>query len=97
MSWVQNILHSLVLLFLVSGYGYFSLTTISLMCNLINFRTGAPIEAKGSAILNDPFDPLKPGELIVNFDSQPSFSKFLLEHEEFKIRAKFNFSTSYLN
>ena len=38
-------------------------------------RTGAPIEAKGSAILNDPFDPLVPGELIVNFEDQPSFSR----------------------
>ena len=39
------------------------------------FRTGAKIEAKGNAVLNDPFDPLVPGELVVNFDSQPSFSK----------------------
>ena len=38
--------------------------------------TGAPQEAEGTAILNNPTDPSVPGELIVNFDSQPSFSKF---------------------
>ena len=53
--------------------------------NICISRSGAPIEAKGSAILNDPFDPLKPAELIVNFESQPSFSK------TFSVLIHFNF------
>ncbi len=40
-------------------------------------RTGAKQVAKGSAVLNDPFDPLVPGELVVNFEEQPAFSKFV--------------------
>merc|ERR1712062_859452 len=48
---------------------------IEVINKAINSITGAPIEAKGSAILNDPFDPLVPGELIVNFEDQPSFSR----------------------
>ena len=39
------------------------------------FRTGSPQRAEGNAVLNNPSDPQKPGELIVNFDAQPSFSK----------------------
>jgi hypothetical protein len=47
-------------------------------CNkkIINFRNGAKQVAKGNAVLADPLNPYVPGELIVNFDSQPSFSKF---------------------
>ena len=42
----------------------------------IYFRNGAKQVAKGNAVLADPLNPYVPGELIVNFDSQPSFSKF---------------------
>ena len=40
------------------------------------YRTGAKQVARGNAVLADPDNPYSPGELIVNFDSQPSFSKF---------------------
>ena len=42
----------------------------------IYFRNGAKQVAKGNAVLADPLNPYVPGELIVNFDSQPAFSKF---------------------
>ena len=48
----------------------------SLVIKRINFRNGAKQVAEGNAVLADPLNPYVPGELIVNFDSQPSFSKF---------------------
>jgi len=57
-----------------TGYGN-SGPTIVVFNEAVNQLTGAPIEAKGTAVLNDPNDPQTPGELVVNFDAQPSFTR----------------------
>ena len=42
---------------------------------LQNFSKGTPNSAEGSAVLGEPSNPSRPGKLIVNFDSQPSFAR----------------------
>jgi len=48
---------------------------IEVINQAVNTFTGASQEAEGTAILNNPTDPSVPGELIVNFDSQPEFTR----------------------
>ena len=40
-----------------------------------NSSKGTPNSAVGSAVLGEPSNPSRPGKLIVNFDSQPSFAR----------------------
>jgi len=56
---------------LPSEYG----VVIEVINQAVNTITGASQEAEGTAILNNPTDPSVPGELIVNFDSQPEFTR----------------------
>lgn len=48
---------------------------IEIVNRAVNQLNGSPQIAKGSAVLNDPFEPLGLAELVVNFEDQPAFSK----------------------
>merc|ERR1712223_410936 len=56
------------------GYGKYQLK-IDIVNRAISTLTGAKQVARGNAVLADPDNPFSPGELIVNFDSQPSFTR----------------------
>jgi len=50
-------------------------TKIKVVNKGVNTFKGTPNVAEGSAVLGEPANPSKPGKLIVNFDSQPSFAR----------------------
>merc|ERR1711962_457469 len=50
-------------------------TKIKVINKGVNTFKGTPNVAEGSAVLGEPANPSKPGKLIVNFDSQPSFAR----------------------
>merc|ERR1711997_1252938 len=57
-----------------NGYGKYELK-INIVNRAISTLNGAKQVAKGNAVLADPLNPYVPGELIVNFDSQPAFTR----------------------
>jgi len=50
-------------------------TKIKVINKSVSSIKGTPNSAVGSAVLGEPSNPSRPGKLIVNFDSQPSFAR----------------------